>query len=188
MENRALLIIDVQKGFDEDYWGKRNNLNAEENILKLLVLWRKNKWTVIHIRHCSTNPNSPLFPSSLGNQFKDETSPVHGEIEIKKNENSAFIGTELEFVLRKNNINDLVIVGLTTDHCVSTTTRMAGNLSFNVVLVADATATFDRKSYDGLRAFTADEMHDINLASLHDEFCEVMTTEKVILENNKPTN
>ncbi|MGB1111297.1 MAG: cysteine hydrolase family protein, partial [Gammaproteobacteria bacterium] len=144
-----------------------------------LERWREIEQPVIHIQHCSTEPNSPLRPDQPGNAFKDEAQPMAGEMQFKKSVNSAFIGTELEAYLRGLDIHNLVIVGLTTDHCVSTTTRMAGNLGFDVTLVSDATATFDRTGPDGVH-YTADEIHRIHLASLHGEFCSVRSTQWVL--------
>ena len=179
MENVALLVIDVQKGFDKPVWGTRNNPNAEANIALLLSEWRKRNQPIIHVRHCSTEPNSPLRPESPGNAFKDEAMPMSEEKQVSKCVNSAFIGTDLESYLRSQEIRSLVIVGLTTDHCVSTSTRMAANLGFAVTLISDATATFDRKGYDGVH-YSADEIHKYNLVSLNGEFCTVQTTQAVL--------
>ena len=181
MKNATLLVIDVQKGFDDPFWGKRNNPNAEENIALLLSEWRKNLLPIVHIQHCSEEPNSPLRPDQPGHEFQDRARPQDGEKQFKKTVNSAFIGTGLEEYLRNNDIRSLVIVGLTTDHCVSTSTRMAGNLGFNVVLVSDATAAFDCRGHDGT-LYLASFIHDIHLASLNGEFCVVRSTEEVLNE------
>jgi len=129
-KNTALLVVDVQLGFDDPKWGRRNNPDAESNISRLIHLWRSAKRPVIHVQHCSVEPDSPLRPELPGCQFKPEAMPAEGEPVFKKKVNSAFIGTELESYLKDNEIKHLVIVGLTTDHCISTTTRMAGNLGF----------------------------------------------------------
>ena len=181
MKNTALLVIDVQKGFDDPRWGKRNNPDAESNVALLLCEWRKQDLPIIHIQHCSVEPDSPLRPEAPGNEFKDEALPLTGEKIFTKTVNSAFIGTELEDYLRSHGIHYLVIVGLTTDHCVSTSTRMAGNLGFEVTLVTDATATFDRLGHDDTE-YLADEIHKIHLASLNEEFCVVRSTVEVLDE------
>jgi nicotinamidase-related amidase len=177
-KNTALLIIDVQQGLDDQKWGKRNNPDAEENIFRLINLWRSKKGPVIHIQHCSVEPESPLRPELPGCQFKPEALPIEGEPVFKKTVHSAFIGTELESHLRNNGIDHIVIVGLTTDHCVSTTTRMADNLGFKVFLVSDATATFNRKGPDG-KEYLAEDIHAIHIASLNGAFCNVITTESL---------
>jgi len=179
MNKIGLLVIDMQKGFDNPYWGKRNNPSAEQNVALLISKWRENNLPVIHVKHCSIEEKSPLRTASKGNQYKEEAMPLPTEKEFSKTVNSAFIGTNLENYLKENNIESLVIVGLTTDHCVSTTTRMASNLGFNVKLISDATATFERMGYDGV-LYDAEEIHKINLTSLNGEFCTVLTTEEIL--------
>jgi len=181
MKNVALLVVDAQKGFDDPSWGNRNNPDAEAKIELLLSEWRKNRRPVIHIQHCSQEPNSPLRADSPGYDFKDEAKPIAGEKRFVKTVNSAFIGTNLEEYLRSCDVEALVIVGFTTDHCVSTTTRMAGNLGFTVSLVSDATATFGRRSNNGTQ-YSANEIHAIHLASLHGEFCTVLSVKDVLSE------
>jgi nicotinamidase-related amidase len=173
----ALILIDIQKGFDDvEYWGgEKNNPDAEKNARILLDIWRDNQLPIFHIQHCSSNPNSLLNELKEGNGFKEIVKPINGEPVIKKNVNSAFIGTNLETQLKENNIHTVVIVGLTTDHCVSTTTRMAGNLGFKTFIVSDATATFNKKGIDG-QHYSASLIHETALASLNGEFATVTTT------------
>lgn len=178
-KNAALIIVDVQDGFDDPVWGKRNNPDAEENIQRLLEGWRATGRPIFHICHRSKLETSPLHPSSVGFRIKDIVRPLQSEPVIEKQVNSAFIGTDLESRLRTQGIRTLIITGLTTDHCVSTTARMASNLGFETYVVGDATATFDRTGPDGAH-YDAEEIHAVNLASLNEEFAIVRMTEEVL--------
>ncbi len=184
MNKLALLLIDVQKGLDDPSLGTRNNPHAESNIALLLAAWRRRGLPVIHVRHNSTEPDSPLRPELPGNAFKEEARPLPAEQQFSKSVNSAFIGTGLEEHLHQEAISSLVVAGLTSDHCVSTTTRMAENLGFEVTLVSDATAAFERTGHDGTH-YTADEMHRISLASLNGEFCTIRSTEELLRDNSR---
>ncbi len=104
-----------------------------------------------------------------------------GEIQFSKSVNSAFVGTGLGKYLHEQRISSLVIGGLTTDHCVSASTRMAADLGFDVTLISDATATFDRHGHNGI-LYPAEDVHQIHLASLNGEFCVVRSTEEVLRE------
>lgn len=177
MPNDAvLLLIDMQKGFDNvAQWGARNNPDLERNNQQLLELWRATERPVIFVRHDSRSAQSPLWPGQVGNEIKDEVRPLEHEPVVGKNVNSAFIGTSLEADLRARGLNTIVITGIRTDHCVSTTARMAGNLGFETFVISDATATFDTRGPDGT-LYKADEVSALNLASLNEEFATVIDT------------
>jgi nicotinamidase-related amidase len=175
----ALLIVDLQEGFDDPSWGRRNHPQMEERIAELLDAWRASGHPVFHARHMSRSPTSPLRPGQRGNDFKAVATPMPGELVIEKQVNSCFIGTSLEADLRRYGRNTLVIAGLTTNHCVSTTARMAGNLGLNAWVVADATATFDRVGPDGV-AYPAELIHAIALSDLHGEFASVADTRTMV--------
>lgn len=183
MSNKALLLIDIQEGLDEldFYGGARNNSDAEANCGRILNLFREKGWPVFHVKHNSTNPESPLFPGKQGNQIKAVVFPKEGEPVFEKNVNSAFIGTDLQQTLEAREINQLVIVGLTTEHCISTSVRMAANLGFEVILVSDATAAFDKVGVEG-EWFEADLVHRTTLATLKDEFAQIIDTESLLKE------
>lgn len=177
----ALIVIDVQRAFDE--WeaagNRRNNLEAVARIVELLASFRDSRTLIVHIRHESKNPNSSFAPGKAGGEVKDEAREIAGEPVIVKRVNSAFIGTDLESRLRAAGIKTLVICGATTNHCVETTTRMAGNLGFDARLVRDATWTFDRIGPDG-DAHSAEEIHAMTLANLNGEFARIVSAAEVI--------
>ncbi|WP_425145460.1 cysteine hydrolase family protein [Deinococcus sp.] len=175
----ALLLIDIQQGFLDPRWGQRNNPQAEQRAAELLHTWRDVAAPIYHIQHLSLELGSSLGAGQPGAAFQGLVQPLAHEAVIIKHVNSAFIGTDLEARLRGEGITQLVIAGLTTDHCVSTTTRMAGNLGFRVWLVGDAAATFERTAADG-RTFTAQAIHDIHLASLDGEFARVVESAEVL--------
>ncbi len=176
----VLILIDWQVGFrDLDYWGQRNNPAAEENAQSLLSFWRERGGCIIHVRHDSTTPGSPLFPGKDSHAFEAFATPQAGEVVYGKTVNSAFICTTLEADLRAAGHNRLVISGISTDHCVNTTTRMAGNLGFEVQLVADACFCFDRIHPAG-QTIAAQMVHDVHLASLSGEFARIVTTDEII--------
>lgn len=176
----VLLIVDVQQGFDDPSWGRRNNPDMEARIGELLTTWRATRRPTIHAKHCSSDPSSTLRPGQSGNEFKPGTRPEPGERVLEKRVNSCFIGTSLEADLKRAGCSTLVVVGLTTNHCVSTTARMAGNLGFTTWVVADATATFDRVGPDGI-TYPAEQIQAIALADLHEEFATIVTAEDVIV-------
>lgn len=177
--NSALLVVDLQQGFDDPIWGPRNNHDAETNVARLIAAWRTAQWPVFHVFHDSLSPESPLRRGASGNAPKPEAEPEEGETIIRKTVNSAFIGTSLEADLRNARVDTLVVVGLTTNHCISTSVRMAGNLNFATYVVSDATATFNRTGLDG-RDRPAEEVHAAALSDLQGEFATVIDTPSLL--------
>jgi nicotinamidase-related amidase len=173
----TLLLIDVQQAFDDPGWGSRNNPDAERRIADVLAAWRDAGAPVIHVRHRSVEPDG-LFDDG-GFEFKPEAAPLEGEAMLEKTVNNAFVGTDLEQRLRAADTETVVVAGLTTDHCCSSTARMASDLGFDVWFLADATATHSRQLPDGTR-FDPDTMHASALASLNDEFAEVVDTAEAV--------
>ena len=177
----GLILIDIQKGLDEldFYGGKRNNLNAESNCVEILNAFRAKNYPVVFVQHDSTNPNSPLYPGQAGHDLKDEVAPLSNELVFHKNVNSAFIGTDLENWIHRSGINKVVMIGLTTEHCISTSVRMSANLGFNTILINDATAAFQKVLPDGT-VIEAEMVHQVELANLRDEFAEIISTNELI--------
>lgn len=180
-KNPALILIDIQKAFlNDDYWGgNRHNKDAEEVRGRVLQKWRELNLPIFHIRHSSVNPISLLNEANSGFAFNEHVRPLENETVITKNVNSAFIGTNLKELLDEKGIKTLVIVGITTNHCVSTTTRMAGNLGYEVFLLSDATACFDRVGING-EIYDAELIHLTTLANLNGEFATVLDSNKLV--------
>ncbi|MDG2406318.1 MAG: isochorismatase family protein [Paracoccaceae bacterium] len=176
----ALLLIDVQRGVNAAVYyggvnGRRNNLNAETNILSVLRKWRLCTWQVAFTRHNSREKNSPLKLSLDTGQQLDGMEPQGGDIVVDKDVNSGFIGTSLELDLRRSGIQRLVVMGFFTNICVETTVRMAGNMGFDTYLVHDACATMNSLGHDG-KDYGPDLVHAMAIANLHGEFCTAITT------------
>jgi nicotinamidase-related amidase len=182
----ALVLIDIQVGFDAPVWGARNNPKAEAKAALLLAAWRAKGWPIWHVRHLSATPDSPLAAGTSGAEFKPMTAPQSGEPVVEKTVNSAFIGTELEAALRAAGVSNLVIAGLTTPHCVSTTCRMAANLGFQVTLAHDACASFAANAsmswQRGAPALSVAEIHNTAVAHLHGEFVTARSTDDILAD------
>lgn len=177
----ALILVDAQQAFVEmERAGRRrNNPQAVANMARLLGAFREQGLAVFHIRHASTEPDSLLRPERGGYQAIGEVRERSGEPVLVKHVNSAFIGTDLEKRLREGGHETLVVAGITTNHCVETTTRMAGNLGFEARLVSDACYTFDRVGHNG-ETESAEAIHNMTLSNLDGEFATIETTETVL--------
>jgi nicotinamidase-related amidase len=181
----ALLLVDVQEGVNDFlHWGgptgRRNNPMAEVRIRELIDGWRARQLPVIFTQHDSRQAVSPLKLSLPGGAFIEGLEPAAGELVLRKDVNSAFIGTSLELELRRRQISRLVVAGFFTNFCVETTVRMAGNMGFDTYLAEDACATTNRIGPDGAD-HDPELVHRIAVASLHGEFCTALSSESLLL-------
>jgi ureidoacrylate peracid hydrolase len=86
---------------------------------------------------------------------------------IVKHRYSAFVGTELDPLLRAQGVENLIIVGVTTNVCVESTARHAYMLDYHIVLVEDLTASY------------SDEPHQATLANIRRAFGRVVTSDEI---------
>jgi nicotinamidase-related amidase len=178
-DRTLLLLVNVQKGVNSAEYGPRNNLQAEENIVKLLESWRQNQRPVCFAQHQSAQKSSPLKPGSKGAEPKEGISPRKGETVITKSANSAFVGTPLGKIVKTKRYTSIVVAGFCTNFCVDATARSAGDLGFTCYVVSDATATFDLVEANGKR-LKAEDLHSITLASLGQEFARITHTQALL--------
>ncbi|MCZ7533365.1 MAG: cysteine hydrolase [Acidimicrobiia bacterium] len=140
----ALVVVDVQKGFDDaTYWGPRNNLECEDNVARLIEAWRKQEWPVVFVRHAARERTSPLAEGSPGYDFKDVVTGKP-DLLITKTVHSAFYGdVDLDAWLKEHEITGVAVCGIQTNMCCESTARMASDLGYELIFVLDATHTFD---------------------------------------------
>lgn len=174
----ALLTIDMQQGIQRVKL-PRNNPGAEQQIATLQQHWRNLGWPLVHIRHVSRQPDSVFAPGQSGALFQPELQPLAHEYVLEKNVTDAFCHSALERWLHVRGIRQLVIVGVASENSVEATARTASNLGFGTLVVHDACYTFDKTDFAG-NPRSADEVHDMAMANLRDEYAEVVSCTSVV--------
>jgi nicotinamidase-related amidase len=177
--NATLIVVDAQVAFDDPKWGPRNNPDADANLAELISVFSETGRPIVVVRHDSSNPDGLLHPSQPGHQLKDYVRQFNADLLVTKSVNSSFHGSpDLHVWLRGRDVKQIVVAGMTTNHCCETTARVGGNLGYEVFFVLDATHTFDRAGPDGV-TLSADDLARGTAANLHEEFATVTDTARV---------
>lgn len=174
LEKSALVLIDIQREYDDGAVPLANVHEAAAEAGRLLALARENHVPVFHIRH-GAGAGAPAFATdSPFVEFLPEVAPQPGETVLWKSHADAFLGTGLAERIRETGREELIIAGDTTGVCVSTSTRTAYEAhGFRVTVVADATATRDVPNPLG-GVIPAETVRQAALADLADGFATVV--------------
>jgi nicotinamidase-related amidase len=117
-----------------------------------------------------------LVRGEWGCDFHEGFTPLPGEIVVDKPGNSAFYATDLEHILRAMGIRNLILLGVTTDVCVSSTMRDANDRGFDCVLLEDCCGAATQALHDAVLAsiqreggiFGASALSTQVIAAIHD--------------------
>jgi nicotinamidase-related amidase len=140
---KGLILIDIQN----DYFpgGNMELVGMEQaaaNAGSLLKEWRNRESPVFHIQHISKRPGSTFFlPNTSGVEIHKSVTPQPGEAIVKKYFPNAFRDTDLLNILKRSEVDEVVIGGAMTHMCVDATTRAAFDLGFRCTVIEDACAT-----------------------------------------------
>ncbi|GAA2140873.1 cysteine hydrolase family protein [Kitasatospora kazusensis] len=179
-DDAVLIVIDVQQGFEDyEFWGPRDNPDAEDRIARILEAWQATGRPVVVVQHRSAA--GPLVPGTPGYELKPVVAGAKRDLHITKTVNSAFYGTpDLHAWLQERGATQLVTVGIITNACNEVTARMGGNLGYDVVFPIDAMHGFDMAGPDGVTIPAAELSRSTAAALHHMRFAKVVTTEALL--------
>ncbi len=113
-----------------------------QNAELMLKAWRNRAFPVFHIKHISKRPGATFFlPNTNGVEIHKSVAPQIGEDIIEKYFPNAFRDTDLLNVLKRREVDEVIICGAMTHMCVDATTRAAFDLGFRCTVIEDACAT-----------------------------------------------
>ncbi len=142
----------------------------------LLDRFRKEFWPVFHIRHVAMKPDATFFlPGTAGSRIHPNVGPMTGENVITKNYPNAFRDTALPNLLKKIDIQELVICGMMTHMCIDATTRAAKDFGYSCTVIGDACATKALETNG--QVISSRNVHLSFLAALAAYYSNVFTTE-----------
>ena len=141
MNNTALLVIDVQQGLFRKSTPIYKAEELLENINLLVARAHGEGIPVFYVQH---SDNRTLVKGSQDWQLHPELHPQRIDSIIHKLHGNAFEDTNLDELLKSQNITDLVVTGLVTHGCVKATCLGARQLGYRVLLVKDGHSSYSK--------------------------------------------
>jgi nicotinamidase-related amidase len=168
LRDAALIMIDLQNEYLAGPIALPDAASAIANAAKLLARARAAGARIFHIAH-KGRPGGLFDRSAERGAIVSALAPLPDEPVIEKGLPNAFAGTDLQALLAATGHNDIVLAGLMTHMCVSSTARAGLDLGFRITVDADSCATRDLPDGRG-GTIAAATIHDIALAELSDRF------------------
>lgn len=138
---KALLIIDVQKGFlDENDYDP--SYEVVDSVVKVANIFKNNNDKVIAFRHIDDDPDSPIASGTPGADIPEAILEFTDEV-IEKRYPISFKGTNLDEVLKENEIEELYIAGLNMEYCILFTSIAAADRGYDVTVIKDLCNTIN---------------------------------------------
>lgn len=138
---QALIIVDAQKDYFEN--GNMELPHANKTLEKILQIRKsfiEKSSPIIYIKQGSTEELGFLVEGTEGAEFHEAIPPLTTDNEyiVNKTTPDSFYETTLNQVLNKEQVDQVIIVGMMTHVCIDSTTRKASELGFNPIVIADA--------------------------------------------------
>jgi nicotinamidase-related amidase len=180
MMKQAIIAVDIQN----DYFsgGKRvlsDVDTATANAFTVIDAARKKGDLVIHVQHVTLAENAPFFaPGTEGVQLYAKTKNLPHERVIVKHHLNPFRETDLEKILRENEIGRVVVVGHMSHMCIDAVTRHAVDLGYEATVIHDACATHDLE-FNGV-SVPAAQVHAAFMAALQFGYAKLRSAEEFV--------
>ncbi|WP_432988755.1 cysteine hydrolase family protein [Dactylosporangium sp. CA-233914] len=139
----ALVVIDIQESFRQrPSWAAVSNPDIAATVAPLVADARERGDLVVWVLHAAPGAGDVFDPARGFLRYLPDLQPLPGEPELVKTSANAFTTTGLQQLLTAGGIRHLIVTGIQTELCCETTTRLAGDLGYDVTFVTEATATF----------------------------------------------
>jgi len=168
LRDACLVLIDLQYEYLAGPIALPDARAAIANTAKLLARARAAGTSIFHVAH-KGRPGGLFDRSAERGAIVTELAPLPGEPVIEKGLPNAFAGTDLQAKLAATERKEIILAGLMTHMCVSSTARAGLDLGYRITVDADSCATRDLPDGRG-GSIAAATVHEVALAELSDRF------------------